>query len=62
MKQDLMTIKELIAYLVEKPSINTVYKWTTTGKIPFRKIGRKLFFSKKQIDKWNNDNRPSQVI
>lgn len=55
-----MTIEELIEYLPEQPSIFTVYLWTSKNKIPYKKIGRKLFFEKHLIDEWNDNNR--QII
>lgn len=55
-----MTIKELIEYLPEQPSIFTVYLWTSKNKIPYKKIGRKLFFEKHLIDEWNDNDR--QII
>jgi excisionase family DNA binding protein len=52
-------IKWLMAYLPDKPSIHTVYKWTERKKIPFTKLGKKLFFIKKNIDEWNAKGRPA---
>jgi len=55
-----MNIEQLMAYLPDRPSKNTVYKWTTTGRIPFFKLGKKLFFKKSLIDKWN-EKRANQT-
>ena len=50
-----LTIDELIEYLPDKPKKSTIYVWTSTGKIPYIKIGKKLFFEKSKIDAWNEN-------
>lgn len=59
--EDLMSLKELCEYLPDKPAVNTVYGWVKNKKIPYVKIGKKLFFNKPLIDRWN-DNRFKQII
>jgi hypothetical protein len=58
----LMTVEELIEYLPDKPSIHTVYYWTSKELIPFKKIGKKLFFKQSEINKWNENNRIKEII
>jgi excisionase family DNA binding protein len=62
MSEKLMTIQELADYLPDKPTIRTIYGWTSKGLIPFKKLGKKLFFEKTLIDDWNDNNRPPQTI
>jgi excisionase family DNA binding protein len=47
---DVLTIKELAAYL--KISKSTLYKLVREGKIPSQKIGRHWRFRKGAIDLW----------
>ena len=45
-------IDELIEYLPDHPTKSCIYTWTSTGYIPSIKKGKKLIFSKKDIDNW----------
>jgi len=36
-----MSVEEAVSYL--RVSINTLYKWTSQGTIPYRKVGTKKF-------------------
>jgi excisionase family DNA binding protein len=50
-------IEELSEYLPEKPTIRTIYNWTSNNQIPFRKFGRSLYFDKEKIKEWEQNNR-----
>lgn len=41
---------ELAQYL--DLSVNTIYAWVSSGKVPFVKMGRLVKFELKEIDKW----------
>jgi excisionase family DNA binding protein len=56
-KQDLMTLEELREYLPDKPRPITIYRYVCDGVIPYYKYGKKLFFSKAEIDEWNLKGR-----
>lgn len=45
-------LKELCAYLPDKPKPPTVYGWVFTSKIPVHKGAKKLRFLKSEIDQW----------
>ena len=45
-------IKELCAYLPDKPKLQTVYGWVRERKIPSHKKTKKLTFLKSEIDEW----------
>lgn len=45
-------IDELINYLPDHPTKSCIYTWTSTGYLPFIKKGKRLIFSKKDIDSW----------
>ena len=57
----LLTLKELIDYLPEKPAKQTVYGWVNYKKIPFEKHGKKLYFRKSKIDRWLENARQVEV-
>ena len=46
----LFTAKEVVNYL--DISVNTLYGMTMNKKIPYSKVGKKLYFSKIEIDNW----------
>lgn len=48
--KELLTIKELAGYI--KLSVPTVYRLTSTRKIPHIKVGGKLVFEQEKIDSW----------
>ena len=45
-------IDELINYLPDHPTKSCIYTWTSIGYLPFIKKGKRLIFSKKDIDEW----------
>jgi len=53
-----MTIEELSQYLPENPAEPTIYRWTKEKQIPFVKFGRRLYFEKESINRWNESGRP----
>lgn len=50
MKTDIMTIREVSAYL--KITEKTAYRLTAEGKIPGFKVGGAWRFKKQEIDAW----------
>lgn len=50
MQTDIMTIKEVSAYL--KITEKTAYRLTAEGKIPGFKVGGAWRFRKQEIDEW----------
>jgi len=50
METDVMTIRELAAYL--KMAEKTLYRLTAEGSIPGFKVGGSWRFRKSKIDKW----------
>ena len=50
MESDIMTIKEVAAYLKVKE--NTAYKLAAEGKIPGFKVGGSWRFKRSEIEKW----------
>src|SRR6266542_383003 len=49
-QRDLVDLNEISEYL--KLSKSQLYKLTSRNEIPYRKFGKRLFFSKKELDKW----------
>ena len=47
-----LNLTELCDYLPDHPSKQTVYGWVSNRQIPYYKVGRRLSFSKKEIDVW----------
>lgn len=45
-------LEELCAYLPDRPAKQTVYGWIGKNAIPYHKKGKKLQFSKSEIDQW----------
>ena len=45
-------LEELCAYLPDRPAKQTVYGWIGKHAIPYHKKGKKLQFSKSEIDQW----------
>lgn len=45
-----LNIKQLSEYHPKRPSINTIYGWTSKRLIPFHKHGKALLFLKSEID------------
>ncbi len=50
MNSDIMTIKEVAAYL--KLNEKTTYRLTSDGKIPAFKVGGSWRFRRSEIDRW----------
>ena len=49
-----------------RASKSTVYQWTSKGLIPYLKIGGKILFNVKDLEKWEGDklrvNRKVQLV
>ena len=45
-------LSELCAYLPDKPSKVTIYRYVAENKIPYHKSRKKLRFLKSEIDAW----------
>jgi len=58
MMNDEMTIEQLVDYLPDITSKQTVYDWVYRDVIPYHKLGKRLLFDKTKIDKWNQAGRP----
>jgi excisionase family DNA binding protein len=50
--QPLLTVDEAVHYL--RISKNTIYGYTSKGRIPHIKQGKRLLFRKSQLDAWLN--------
>ena len=50
MEKRFMSVKELATYL--GISVNTVYSWVSTRKLPYHKIGRLPKFDIRDIERW----------
>ena len=50
-------IHELSRYLPDKPAVTTIYSWVADKKIPFSKNGKKLIFSREDIDNYLRTGR-----
>jgi excisionase family DNA binding protein len=40
-----------------KISVSTLYKWVSQKKIPYAKIGRRVVFDERDIEKWFEDKK-----
>lgn len=49
-EKDIFNISEAAEYL--GLAKQTLYGYTSTNKIPFKKVNKKLFFQKKELVKW----------
>lgn len=45
-----LDVKEAAAFL--QIDINTVYRWTRSGKLPHVKVGRRYYYYKSELDDW----------
>ena len=54
-----MTVEELSAFLPEKPAVQTIYGWVSDDLIPYIKRGKRLFFKRAAIIRWNEEGRPA---
>ena len=52
-----MTIDDVVLYLPDNPSKQTVYAWVCQKTIPCNKIGKRLYFLKSDIDEWLKNGR-----
>lgn len=52
-----MTIDDVVLYLPDNPSKQTVYAWVCQKTIPCNKIGKRLYFLKSDIDVWLKNGR-----
>lgn len=53
--KDNLTLSEAVGFLKElgyPTGKSTVYKLTSANKIPYKKYGNKLMFSRKELDAW----------
>jgi len=48
--KEYLDVKELSS-LIGMP-MNTIYKLTVNGKIPFTKIGQRIYFKRSKLDRW----------
>lgn len=48
--EKVMTAEEAAEYL--QINRNTIYQWARQGKIPCRKVGSKVYFSRSELDDW----------
>ena len=39
-------------YIPGHPAIQTIYGWTSSGNIPYHKIGKRIYFVKSELDEW----------
>jgi hypothetical protein len=47
-----LNIEQFCEYHPAKPSVATVYSWTSKKEVPFHKRGKQIYFLKSQIDSW----------
>ena len=47
-----LNIDELREYIPSKPARQTVYGWINRKAIPYHKNGKKVYFSRVEIDEW----------
>lgn len=55
----LFDVAEAAAYLKVKPS--TLYGWAHQRRIPFRKHGRRLVFSRSDLEAWSAATRQDPI-
>ena len=53
-----MPVEELSDFLPEKPAVQTIYGWVSEERIPYIKRGKRLFFVRRAIIRWNREGRP----
>lgn len=56
-EERLMSIEQLIEYLIDHPARQTVYGWVNYRLIPYEKHGKRLYFKKSAIDLWLSNGR-----
>lgn len=47
-----MDVNEAQQYIPGHPAIQTIYGWTSSGQIPYHKIGKRIYFVKSELDEW----------
>jgi excisionase family DNA binding protein len=52
-----MSLDELIVYIPGNPAKQTVYSWINQKVIPYHKTGKRLYFSRPDIDSWLKSGR-----
>lgn len=55
-----LTVDEVAALLRVKP--RTIYEWTASGKIPFRKAGRITIFDRAEIIEWTKGTKNTVTV
>lgn len=55
---EFFTVQELVDFLPDIKSKQTVYNWVCEDKIPWLKRGKPLYFNKEAIYKWEKAGRP----
>lgn len=50
-KEEFLTVEEAATFLRVKP--DTLYSWVHKERIPFRKHGSRLVFSKRDLELWS---------
>jgi excisionase family DNA binding protein len=53
----LMTVEELCEYLPDQPVKQTIYGYIWRNAIPYKKLGKRVFFRKDLINKWLDNGR-----
>jgi len=56
-EERLMSIEQLIDYLIDQPARQTIYGWVNYRLIPYEKHGKRLYFKKTAIDLWLANGR-----
>ena len=56
----MLNINELSRKL--KISVSTLYKWVSQKKIPYSKVGRRVIFDERDIEKWFEEKKLKPVI
>lgn len=51
---ELLTIQELAVYL--RVTVRTLRSWVAEQKIPHRRVGCHLRFSRAEVDEWSRDH------
>ena len=50
--KDEMGMDELIVYLPTHPGKSTIHRWMREKGLPSRRMGRRLYFNRKEVDEW----------
>lgn len=53
--EKIMTAEEAAEYL--GINTNTVYTWARAGRIPVRRVGSKVFFSRAELEAWTKGDQ-----